>query len=138
MTQAHEVEGTVAVAHEGGDRFTVAVRGHTLTTDQPVEDGGTDVGPSPTELFIAGLAACVGFYARRYLARHGLPEAGLEVRAGYSLTSGPTRVGEIRLGITLPAGIPEERRPALLAVASGCTVHNSLHQTPAVTIELVD
>lgn len=128
--------GAVRVAHEAGDRFTVEVRGHRFFVDQPVDDGGTDRAPTPTELFIASLTTCVAFYARRYLARHGLPEAGLEVDASFSLATRPTRVGEIRLSITLPPGVPGDRRSALVAVASNCTVHHSLQQPPEVTIEL--
>ena len=51
----------ITVQHEDGDRFQVLVRGHRLVIDQPVADGGTDAGPTPTELFVAGLASCVGF-----------------------------------------------------------------------------
>ena len=39
------------------DRFDIQVRGHTITVDQPAEFGGGDVGPTPTELFVAGLAS---------------------------------------------------------------------------------
>jgi putative redox protein len=55
----------LSVAHQGGDRFELGMRGHRLTCDQPLADGGDDQGPTPTELFVGSLAACVGFYARR-------------------------------------------------------------------------
>jgi uncharacterized OsmC-like protein len=47
-------------------------------------------------------------------------------------------VAAVRLAIRLPAGVPEARRRALLAVASHCTVHNSLRTPPEVTITLGD
>jgi DNA-binding FrmR family transcriptional regulator len=56
---------TLNVTHQTGDQFQLQVRGHRLLCDQPLADGGTDQGPTPTELFVASLAACVGFYARR-------------------------------------------------------------------------
>ncbi len=126
----------VRVDHIEGDRFEVSVRGHALQVDQPTEDGGSDRGPTPTELFVVSLAACVAFYARRFLGRHGLPEQGLSVRAEFDMAQRPARVGEIRLWIHVPDGIPDERRAALLAVASHCTVHNSLEHPPTVSIEL--
>ena len=43
----------------------VSVRGHELATDQPVADGGDDTAPTPTEMFVGALAACVGYYAGR-------------------------------------------------------------------------
>jgi hypothetical protein len=38
--------------------------------------------------------------------------------------------------ITVPNGVPADRRDALLAVASHCTVHNSLTTPPYVTMAL--
>lgn len=127
---------TVLVEHRGGDRFDVAVRGHLLHVDQPVDVGGDDTAPTPTELFVASLASCVAFYARRYLHRHGLPTEGLAVSAGYVLGSRPARVTTLEVRLTPPQGLPVERREALLAVASHCTVHNTLVQPPEVTVAL--
>ena len=128
---------TVTVSHVHGDRFRIQARDHEMILDQPRPDGGTDAGPTPTELFVASLAGCVAFYARRYLARHGLPDTGLSVAAEYTMASRPARVDTIRVVLRPPAGLPPQRRDALLAVASHCTVHNSL-TTPtrvAVTVD---
>lgn len=124
----------LSVSHGGGDRFAIEVRGHRLTVDQPVADGGTDEAPTPTELFVASLASCVAFYARRYLARHDLPTAGLAVDASYSIAPRPARISDIRLELRVPDGVPDDRLDALLAVASHCTVHNTLENPPQVTI----
>ena len=124
------------VRHLGGDRFAIEIRGHTVTVDQPIEVGGEDTAPTPTELFIAGLTSCVAFYARRYLARHGLPSDGLSVQGEYTLGGKPARVSDITIRVTPPDGLPEERRDAFLAVASHCTVHNTLLQPPDVEIAL--
>jgi uncharacterized OsmC-like protein len=128
--------GSLTVAHEGNDHFTVAVRGHVVHVDQPVEDHGEDRGPTPVDLFIGGLASCVAHYARRYLRRHELPTQGLLVSAEWETVKGPSRVGWIRLEVTLPDGVPEDRRDALLAVASHCTVHNSIVQAPEISVTL--
>ncbi|HUR51783.1 MAG TPA: OsmC family protein [Mycobacteriales bacterium] len=128
--------GSLSVAHEGGDHFTVAVRGHVLHVDQPVEDHGEDLGPTPVDLLVAGLASCIAHYARRYLRRHDLATAGLRVDATWETVQSPSRVGWVAVSITLPDGFPAERREALLAVASHCTVHNSLTQAPDVTVAL--
>lgn len=127
---------TIQVTHLGGDRFEIGVREHRLEVDQPLADGGEDQAPTPTELFVSSLAACVAFYARRYLARHDLPTEGLTVHTSFTMAARPARVGEIHLHIELPAGVPEERRAALLAVAGHCTVHNTLDTPPAVTMNL--
>ena len=128
----------LTVAHRGGDRFRIRVRGHEIDVDQPVGDGGEDTAPTPTELFVAGLASCVAFYARRYLLRHGLPAHGLEVTAGYETGGRPARVVAVRVEVTPPAGLPPRRRDALLAVTSHCTVHNTLTTPPAVDVRLAE
>lgn len=122
------------VRHLDDDRFAIDMRGHTLTVDQPVEAGGTDTAPTPTELFIAGLASCVAFYARRYLARHRFSTAGLAVSASYDIGGRPTRVTRISVYITPPTDLPPDRRAAFMAVASHCTVHNTLTEPPQVEI----
>ena len=126
----------VTVTHEAEDRFGIAIRDHVIHVDQPVADGGEDTAPTPTELFVASLASCVAFYARRYLLQHGLPEEGLSVSAEADMGSKPTRVAGMRVTVTVPDGVPEEKRQALLAVASHCTVHNTLIQTPEVVVNL--
>jgi uncharacterized OsmC-like protein len=133
-----QADSGVHVDHLLGDRFRIDVRGHQLTVDQPVEVGGEDTAPTPTELFIAGLASCVAFYARRYLARHDLPTEGLAVDAAYELGSRPGRVTAVDLELHLPAGVPESRREPLLAVASHCTVHNTLTSAPEIVVRLAD
>jgi putative redox protein len=58
------------------------------------------------------------------------------VTATFTMADRPARVGKTNLTVTAPAGVPEERRAALLAVASRCTGHYSLEQSPHVTIDL--
>ncbi|KOV53586.1 osmotically inducible protein OsmC [Streptomyces sp. AS58] len=126
------------VAHAGGDAYTVEVRGHRIHVDQPSEAGGRDTAPTPTELFAASLATCVAFYAGSFLHRHGLPRSGLRGRAEFVMViDRPARVASVRIMVVPPPELPDERRAAPLAVASHCTVHNTLEQSPKVGIELV-
>lgn len=132
-TDVHRLQ----VAHIAGDAYDVHVRGHRIQVDQPTEAGGTDTAPTPTELFAASLAACVAFYAGRYLHRHGMPRSSLRVRAEYVMaTDRPARMTSLRVLVAPPPGLSDQRRAALLAVASHCTVHNTLDQPPEVSIEL--
>ncbi|MFF7295459.1 OsmC family protein [Streptomyces sp. NPDC008265] len=125
------------VSHSADDVYVVDVRGHHLQVDQPTDAGGTDTAPTPTELFTASLATCVAFYAGRYLRRHGLTCEGLGVRAEFVMaTDRPARVAAVRLVIVPPPQLPEGRRAGLIAVASHCTVHNTLQRPPAIGIEL--
>jgi putative redox protein len=117
------------------DRLRVTVRGHELSTDQPVEDGGDDTAPTPTELFVTSLAACVCFYAERFLRRHGLSAEGLQVGCDYTWAEKPHRVGAIRLSVLAPT-VTDANRDAFVRVIEHCTVHNSLRMPPDVSVEV--
>jgi putative redox protein len=125
----------MVVRYVEGDRYTLGIRGHELVIDQPVDDGGTDAGPTPTELFVGGLVSCVAFYAGRFLARHGIEGDGLSVACDWEMAVGrPNRVGRIEIQLGLPSGFPQKHHDRLMAVVEHCTVHNSMVRTPEVHI----
>lgn len=125
----------IAVTHAGGDRLRIETRGHVLFTDQPVEDGGEDTAPTPTEMFVSSLAACVAFYAERFLRRHGLATDGLKVAADYQWAENPHRVGAIVLDVEAP-GLTAVKRETFVRVIEHCTVHNSLLNPPAIRLNV--
>jgi len=134
---AGATSGQVEVGYLGGESYVIAARGHALLTDQPATAGGADTAMTPTELLVASLSSCVAFYVGRYLTRHGLNRDGLHVTATFTTaTDRPARVAAVRMTIEVPSGIPPSRQAALLAVASHCTVHNTLRQPPDIAIEL--
>jgi uncharacterized OsmC-like protein len=127
---------SLRVTFRGGHRFDITRRGHTVITDQPIEDGGGDAGMTPVELFIGSLSTCVGYFVSRYCARHNIATDGLAIEVDWDYAEQPHRVGEIRLRLILPTDPTEEQQQALLRVAQGCTVHRSLEIPPKVKIEL--
>lgn len=127
----------IRVSHKNADLFEIAVRHHLVHVDLPIEAGGSDSAPTPTELFVASLASCVAFYAGRYLTRHGCDRTGLAVSASFDLaTDRPARVSAVRISMKVPTDLPPERWPALAAVVQHCTVHNTLNNPPEVSIDL--
>jgi len=137
MTAATAGAELMDVRFVSGEAYEVSARGHRVMVDQPADAGGEDTAPTPTELFVASLATCVAFYAGRYLTRHGFSREGLGVSVCFDMAADkPARVATVRLTVRVPADLPAERRPALAAVVSHCTVHNSLTIPPGVTIDL--
>jgi putative redox protein len=126
----------IRAAHQGGDRLLMTVRGHTLYSDQPVADGGEDTAPTPTEIFLAGLAGCIAFYAGRFLRRNGLTTEGLAVMCHYAWAENPHRIGEINLDVEAPV-LTAAKREAFMRVIEHCTLHNTLLLPPDVRLKLV-
>jgi uncharacterized OsmC-like protein len=130
---------TIQVSHVTSSRYRVAVGEHALTIDQPVAAGGGDQGPTPVELFAGSILACIAHYAASYLVRHGLPTKGLVVEGDFAMSDeGPARVVSMSVRITPPPGLPSSRKAGLLAMASHCTLHNTLRHPPTVSIALAD
>ncbi len=127
----------ISVYWTSGDSFVVDVRAHFLTTDQPYDAGGQDLGPTPVELFVVSLGACIGYFAERYMRRHEIDADGLRVQCRFQMAEHPARVSRIDVNLALPAGFPPERLDGLRAVVDRCTVHNSMRQPPEVRVELV-
>src|SRR5260370_41955447 len=127
----------IVATYEGADRFEVAVGPHRVTVDQPVDAGGDDAGPTPTELFVASLASCMGFFAQRFLRRNGVDPAGLELRARITTAERPHRVGAIVVEVTLPP-IEDPRADALRRAVERCTVHHSLRMPPEVEVSILE
>jgi putative redox protein len=127
--------GRIGVRPEDGEEYEIRIGDHLVRVDQPPGSGGRGRGPTPTELFVGALAGCVAFYAGRYLTRHGYGRDGMAVRADFDMaTDRPARVAAVRITVEPPAGFPEERVAALVAVASHCTVHNTIVDDPTITV----
>lgn len=126
----------IIVRHEARDRFRISVRGHDVVVDQPAP-ASSDEGPTPVELFVASLAACAAFYARRFLDRHGLGEGELEVSCEFEWATDHSRVIAIALRILVPLRLPDGIEAALLRVIDRCTVRQSIGEGLAVTCDIV-
>ena len=134
---SHATVTGVGVNQVSGPAFSIQVGAHRLLVDQPADAGGQDAGPTPTELFVASLAACTAHYAYAYLHHHGLPDTGIAVACGFEWSAGPpARVATIELELRLPDGLPEERRAAVLRAASRCAVHSSIEHGVEVNLHL--
>jgi putative redox protein len=111
--------------HGGTFKHMVQVRDHELMTDEPLEDGGEDAGPSPQELLAASLASCTAVTMEMYAARKGWDIGPVEVDVDYlrSDRGGPTK---FELVMRLADDVPEERVERLRVIAAKCPVHRAL------------
>src|SRR5215217_1383874 len=94
--------GTMTVNHLTDEAFLIDVRGHTLVVDQPTSEHD-ERGATPVELFVAGLASCVGWATNRYLREHYQAYEGLRIECDWLMRAGtPHTVASVRLRILLP------------------------------------
>ncbi|GAA3515897.1 organic hydroperoxide reductase OsmC/OhrA [Streptosporangium album] len=132
MKQNHN--GTVTIVWQGGDRFDIHMRQHTVRVDQLKDFGGGDTGPDPVELLVGSIAACAAHRAERYLHRCELP-AGVTVTAHYELGLRPARVSRIELVVEAP-GVPAGLWNSFTTAIEHSAVYNSLRLPPEITFRL--
>ena len=123
------------ITHKSGMRFDAKTRSHTIVIDQPKEGGGKDEGPTPPELFIASLGACIGVYALWFCQKRKIPYEGMKINVNWSKsTTPPARIDRIDAKIIFPKGCPAEHKTHLIASVEKCLVHNSIIQAPEIKI----
>jgi putative redox protein len=117
---------------------TVAIRGHTLVSDEPKDEGGDDSGPSPQELLAASLASCTAITMEMYAKRKGWEVGDVAVHVDYepAQRGSPTR---FRMRVDFPKEVPQEQRERLMQIGAKCPVHRVLEGEVMFeeTVELV-
>ena len=109
------------------EKFThdLKVRKHRLTADEPEDEGGDDMGPSPQELLAASLASCTAITVEMYARRKKWNVDGLEVDVDYT----PAERGcatNFKLVMRMPAHLSEDQIERLQVIAAKCPVHRTL------------
>lgn len=100
---------------------------HTIVGDEPVKSKGTDLGLSPSELVLSGLAMCK-VATVRFIARKNNWEIG-EVRAELSQEvkrDSSVLKTNIKVAIHIEGDISQEQKDELLKQANACYIHRQL------------
>jgi uncharacterized OsmC-like protein len=133
----------ITVRIEQGYRTAIHIRNHTVIADELIQDGGTDTGPTPMEILLGTVGACIAVTTQAYAQRKAWPLEGVSVelemerirREDYPAYSGDAAfVHEIRETIHFEGSLTEAQRTRLLAVAGKCPVHLTL-ENPVFFVE---
>jgi putative redox protein len=134
--QSHEREGVVVVRGAATGFAQQIIAGpHQFVSDEPTSVGGTDRGPTPYDLLLAGLGSCTSMTIAMYARRKQWALERVTIRLRHSrihaedCAACETRTGTIGLierDIELEGVLDEEQRARLLAIANRCPVHMTL------------
>jgi len=125
------------VEHLGAVQFEIKTRGHTIASDQPLEDGGFDEGMTPPELLLASLGSCAGYYAAQYLRKNKLATEGTRIRVTCKKVKDPVpRMTNFVIEVDAPVELTKEHRQGVEEAVEHCLVHNTLLHPPKITLKV--
>ena len=141
-------EGLVVVTESGTGGYAqqITVGPHRLTADEP-RPVGTDTGPSPYDLVLAGLGACTSMTVRMYAERKKWPLEKVTVTLRHNRVHATdcadceTVVGlidHIERLLQFDGDLDEEQRQRLGEIADKCPVHRTLHSEIIVHTTVVE
>jgi putative redox protein len=125
----------ITVRTEQGYRTAIEIRQHTVMADELIQDGGTDSAPTPMEILLGTVGACIAVTTQAYAQRKGWPLESVSVtldmqrikREDYPNYAGSAAfVHEIREEVRFEGILTEEQKTRLLSVAGRCPVHLTL------------
>ena len=130
------IEATVRETKESLYAVEVAVDGHVLKADEPVADGGKNLGPYPHEILLAALGACTAQTVRWYAARHDMPLESVDVQLAYRRDHVEGHSGLLDVFTKAVhfegAALTAEHRAKLLDVAGKCPIQRLMEGMPVI------
>jgi putative redox protein len=99
--------------------------GHTIVADEPIDEGGANLGAQPTRLLAASLASCTAITIEMYAERKGWDLGAVEVEVNGE-RGAPGEPTSFDVAIRIPEEIDEAQEKRILAVSAKCPVHRIL------------
>lgn len=128
------METTYDITLAGGKKVNVAMRDFTISTDQPLSDGGQNSAPAPFELFLASLGTCAGYFVVSFCQARNIPAEGIKMTQTVIRNDANHMVEKIVIDISLPAGFPDKYKDAVIRAAESCTVRKHLATPPQIQV----
>jgi putative redox protein len=123
---------------------------HVFRADERTADGGEDLGPTPHELLLSSLGACVAITLRMYANYKQWPLGDVAVNLSIEHVAAtepeftPEEVAAaeggklplIRSSVTVTGDLAPEQLARLQEIAGRCPVHRTLRARPAIVTTL--
>ena len=119
-----------------GTDVDLQARQFSWRSDEPPSVGGTDTGPTPYEILLGALAACIATTLRLYANHKRMSLAGVDVELAFDRVHADDCVGcderadgwieRIQTRVTVHGAFTDAQRTRLAQVATRCPVHKTL------------
>ncbi len=124
----------------------VTTGSHSFVIDEPVENGGDGLGPSPYEMLLSALGSCTAITLLMYARRKGWEVTECSVHLTHDRVhaddsadaeTGTRRVEVINRDISLHGHLTKEQEARLLEIAQKCPVSKTLETPPTVIDSII-
>lgn len=141
----HPVHHVSARLDGAGFRTEIQSGSHRLIADEPLDVGGTDLGPNPYDLLLSALAACTVMTLRMYADHKGIPLTAVGVSLSHrkihaqdceDCASKSGRIDRIERSLQLEGDLTEAQRQRMTEIASRCPVHRTLTSETVIRTQL--
>lgn len=126
--------GDITVEYSGSFPMRVRIGEHEVLMDVPPSLGGTATTPSPTDYFIAGIAACKVAYAAAFAQRRGLNVSGITGTA--EVGKGDSCVETIHVKLHVDGDLPADMKSGMERMVGSCYVGKSVKRPTELTFEI--
>ncbi|MGB8330039.1 MAG: alpha/beta fold hydrolase [Polyangiales bacterium] len=142
-----KAEGVVVIEGKTtGFAQRIRTRDLTFTADEPLDKGGTNLGPNAYDLLLASLGACTSMTLKLYADRKEWPLEAVRVTLRHDRVHAKDckdcekatgMIDVIEKKIELQGELSEEQRSRLLDISAKCPVHRTLLNEMKIRSELV-
>lgn len=100
---------------------------HLLTTDEPVDHGGKDLGPTAHQMLLSSLGACTAITLRMYADRKQWDLQKVHVYLNMEkVMEGTEEITKIYTKLEFEGNLDEEQIKRLKIISEKCPVHKTL------------
>jgi len=113
---------------------TAHTRGHLIRTDQPLDNGGENLGPTPFDLYLASIGTCAGVYVKSFCDNRRISTDNIRIIQNTEFDLDTGLPVNITIDIQLPADFPEKYINSVISVAELCKVKKSISKPPVFNV----
>jgi len=124
--------------YQGDMLFETEIGGQRIATDVTSPMGGKGRAPTPPDMFVVSIGACIAAFIAHYCEQHGIDTRDLSVETAYEKAENPALLTGFRVDVKLPHAHCEDRQEALRRVTDHCIIHETLHHLKDLEIHIHD